>query len=694
MQSAIGFDMGGTAPIISLIVTLLQDVANMNWNRVGSWTTFAVAAVLGGCVSPGGVDGNIINRYQRAVAERGAQARLDTTGVGSLQPAKTTVGSRLPVEDTVVSKTVQINESYQVLNQIEADAREADARMVSLTRVVTTTVSRKDPNTGKVRPVVSVDKRGPYSVAYPSVPSDVHVVDTYRVGAETGQVALVPGDHKLIKLSLEEAILRALANSLDIRVVSFDPAIAREDMVRAAAAFDFTVFGAIDRIHAENKQANTFSGTITKQRNMSLGVKQHTTTGADWSLQWAMSRAWDNSNNAFNILNTHYEPTLVMQVTQPLFRNAWPGFNLAQLRIARINAKISDAAFRDKVEEVITQVYSLYWTLIQARRSVEIQRRLLDQTQETYGITLSRSEVDAPSAVITQIQSAVRIRAAGLITARKNILDVQQALARLLNDPQVNALSSHEVIPTTPMVTKRLELDPVDQMLLALQHNPQLEQARLGIAASEINVSVAKNQTLPKIDLSASAGIQNLGVHADRANFDMLHGDYASFSLGLAYEYPAGNRDRLANLRQRKFDRTKAVVTMQNTADQLAVSIAERIRQVHTSHEEIVYQHAAVKASEAQLWALKAMETKRALTPEFLQLKLQVQGTLAGSEQAELQAMVNYNNALADLARINGTVLELNRVDIALPQVVNDQWTTPKPTTATTTPASRPAGDR
>ncbi len=659
----------------------------MNWNRVGSWTTFAVAALLGGCVSPGGVDGNLINRYQRAVAERGAQPRLSDTGIGSLQPAKTTVGSPLPVEDTVVSKTVRIDESYKVHSQLDAGAK-----MVKLTRVLTTTVNESDPNTGKVRPVVSVDKRGPYSVAYPSVPSDVHLVDTYRVGAETGQAALIPGDHKLIKLSLEEAILRALANSLDIRVVSFDPAISREDLVRAAAAFDFTVFGAMDRIHAENKQANSFAGSINKQRNWSLGVRQHTTTGADWSLQWAMTRAWDNSD-FFKLLNTHYEPTLVLQVTQPLLRNAWPGFNLAQLRIARINTKISDAAFRDKVEEVITQVYSLYWTLIQARQGVEIQRRLLDQTQETYGITLSRSEVDAPSATITQIQASVRIRAATLITARKSILDVQEALARLLNDSQINALSSHEVVPTTPMVTERLELDPIDQMLLALQHNPQLEQARLGIAASEINVSVAKNQTLPKLDLSASAGIQDLGVQADRANFDMLHGDYASFSLGLAFEYPVGNRDRLANLRQRKLDRTKAMVTMQNTADQLAVSIAERIRQVYTSHEEIVYQHAAVKASEAQLWALKAMERKRALTPEFLQLKLQVQGTLAGSEQAELQAMVNYNNALADLARINGTVLELNRVDIALPRVVNDKWTTPKPTTATTAPAARPAGD-
>ena len=663
----------------------------MNWNRAGSWMTFAMAATLGGCISPGGLDGNLIGRYQQAVAERAAQPRQAVTGIGSLKPAQAYVGSPLAAEDTVVSKVLQIDETYKVVEKYDNGTEKVD-----LIRVVTTTTNEKDPNTGKVAPVVKVDKRGPCSVVYGSAPVDVHQVDTYRVGAQSGAAAIVAGDHKLVKLSLDQAILRALANSLDIRVVSYDPAIAREDMVRAAAAFDYTLFGATDIIHAENKQANTFSGSISKQRDWSLGVKQHTVTGADLSLQWAMTRAWSNSNNAFNVLNTRYEPTVVLQVTQPLLRNAWPGFNLAQLRIARVNARVSDAAFRDKVEEVITQVVSLYWTLIQARQSLEIQRRLLDQTQDTYGITLSRYQVDATGAVITQLQASVKIREAALITARKNILDVQQALARLLNDPQLNALSDCEVVPTTPMVTEKLEMDAVDQMLTALTYNPQLEQARLGIAASEINVSVAKNQTLPKLDLSASAGIQDLAVHADRANRDMFGADYASYSLGLTLEYPIGNRDRLANLRQRQFERTKAIVTMQNAADQIALSIRDRIRQIGSSHDQIIAQHAAVKASEAHLSALDVTEKVRArLTPEFLDLKLRVQQMIARNQQAELQAMVDYNNALADLARITGTILDQHRVEISMSQVVNGQWTPATPTTTSTTsaPAGTPAAD-
>jgi hypothetical protein len=52
--------------------------------------------------------------------------------------------------------------------------------------------------------------------------------------------------------------------------------------------------------------------------------------------------------------------------------------------------------------------------------------------------------------------------------------------------------------------------------------------------------------------------------------------------------------------------------------------------------------------------------------------------------------MVDYNNALADLARITGTILDQHRVEISMSQVVNGQWTPAAPTT-TSAPTSAPA---
>ena len=42
---------------------------------------------------------------------------------------------------------------------------------------------------------------------------------------------------KTINLSLDQAVMRALVNNLDIRVVSYDPAISRQQIIEAAAEF-------------------------------------------------------------------------------------------------------------------------------------------------------------------------------------------------------------------------------------------------------------------------------------------------------------------------------------------------------------------------------------------------------------------------------------------------------------------------
>ena len=642
-------------------------------------------AALGGCVMPGEMDGAIVNRYQRAMASRTAQPRIDSEGLDSLRPVKGETGPELAVESIVKSREVETTETYKLLGV------ENGRKRVEVRRSVKTTTYDLDPKTRKLTPHVSVDEEKPTITVLNEVPKDIHEVEVFRVGEKSGAPSMIRDSENLIRLSLDGAIMRALANNLDIRVVSYDPAVAREDMVKAAAAFDFTVFGAANYAKDEKKSATSIFGDITRRRDWALGVRRHTTTGADWTLEWAMTRIWD-TGGWNKLFNTRYEPTVTFQVSQPLLRDAWPEFNLAQLRVARLNSRMSDAEFRLKVEEVVTQVIVTYWTLIQARQELAIQQKLLAQTKETHKRVRGRGLLDATLATIKQAEASVMIRDAVGIRARKSILDVQNSLARLLADSQINLLSRCEVVPTTPPIRRRVHVSATEQLLTALRCSPLLEQARVAIAASEINVSVAKNQSLPSLNLTASTEIQGLGPTIQQANDKLLNADYVSYGIGLEMEYPIGNRGPLANLRQRKLERTKAIVAMQNIADQIAVAVDERVRQIGTTYEETLAQRAAVEAAGVQLQALEDTERIRAqLTPEFLRVKLQAQETLANAERAELQAIVDYNNAMAELARTTGTTLELHRIEIALPAVVSNTWPGAAPTTL---PATVPVRDK
>ncbi len=619
--------------------------------------------LLAGCVRPGTLDETLVQRYQRALVRQGAQRREGKGGIGLLRPAETPVGPELRTEPVERRRVVETTEAYRLLEELEGRKR------IEIRRKIRTTTFVRDPVTGELAPKVAVEEDKPRVTVLDELPEDLREVLVRRAGRDTDTRSLVLDSRHLVHLSLVEAIQRALVNNLDIRVVSYDPAIAREDMVRAAAAFDFVLFGSTTYGKEDKIRASSSTAEEVNLRTWSAGVRQHTVTGADWQLEWALTRTHDAST--FNSLTTRYEPVVTLQVTQPLLRNAWPEFNLAQLRVARINTEISEADFRAKLEELVAQVIGAYWGLVQARRDYVIQEELLDVTRETYERVRKRDIIDATKATIKQVEASGRIRQAALIRARKIIRDVQDNLARLIADPQVNTLSNIEVVPSTDLLGERVHVSATEQLLTALNHNPLLEQARLAIAASEINVDVAENQLLPQLDFIYSAEMQGMHRHFGTGRDKMWTGDHLGYTIGLQMEYPIGNRDRRANLRQRRYERTKSVVSMQNTADQIAVAVSERVRQISTTYEEALAQRAAVEAALVQLQALEDTERIRArLTPEFLRVKLQAQETLANAQRAELQALVDYNNAMAELARTTGTILDRHRVSVELPRAL------------------------
>ena len=498
-----------------------------------------------------------------------------------------------------------------------------------------------------------------------------------------------------VRLPLDEAVMRALANNLDIRVVSYDPAMSREEMVKAAAAFDLAVFGAASY---RDDDKMTYTPSLPSRSELSTyqaGIKQHAVTGADWSLAWTLTRTWDNS--AYSMMPLRFEPTMVLSVTQPLLRNAWPDYNLSKLRIAGINTKVSQAQFRAQVEQTVADVVWTYWSLWQARREVEILRGILKEATDTRQIVKTQYEEGATAAFqVAQVESAVKTREAAVARARKNIVDLQDKLARLLADAQLATLGEgdYEIDPLSPPLEEQMTVDATGQLVMALQHNPVLEQARLGIALADVNVRVAENQTLPKLDLSASAGMQGLDETVHGASREFWSRDYISYNVGLMLEHPLGNRGAIAELRRSQLARQKAVAQMQNVADQLALAIRERIRQINTSYEELRKQRDAATAARAYVDGLKALSDPKAgkrMDPVTLFMVLQAQDATASAERLYLAAVVAYNSAITDLAKTTGTLLELHRIRLAAASGDAD-WPVPtvQPTTLPAGP-SRPA---
>jgi outer membrane protein TolC len=473
---------------------------------------------------------------------------------------------------------------------------------------------------------------------------------------------------KTVNLTIEEAIARTLANSPEIRVVSFDPSIVKQDITRAASEFDVTAFGQLNYEQEDNPPNSIFQPGQSDVRMLESGIRQKGITGADWSVSYALTRSWDDLFG--RTLPTRYEPILGFQLRQPLLRDAGQEVTLAGVNIARLNYKTALLSFRQKAEDTATQVISAYWRLLQARRDFEIHQRLLDRTLDTLEKVEGRKEIDATDVQIKQAEASSKTRAAALLHAGKGVIDAQDTLIRLMADSQLNMLDEFKIVPASEASLEAEELESSGILEVAMRKNPVIQQAKIATEIADINIRVAENQDMPRLDLIASARTQGLDRSAESAQDNLNSGDFISYAVGLSLEYPIGNRQREAELLQRRLERRKAISELQNVADQVGMLAKEAIRRVKTNYSEIQVQKDAVEAARIHLQALEDTEPIRAqLTPEFLLVKLQAQETLAQAQRSEIRAVVDFNISLAQLAQTSGTVLELHQVSSSLPTV-------------------------
>lgn len=479
-----------------------------------------------------------------------------------------------------------------------------------------------------------------------------------------------------VEINLDDCIRLSLRSNLDIRSVGYDVAVSREQVIQAAAQFDFVVFASIQKVVTDQQVTLSnnvdLGGNSTKVFAAEAGIKQNNILGGQWDIKWDVSRSYTNSS--ITTPNPAWQSITAIELTQPLLRGAGPDYALAQLHLAQLGNKASYAQFREKVEQVVSQTEQAYWNLVQARGDLTILQGLLDETLVTLDKVEKRTELDAARNLeYKQSYSAMKSREALVIRARKTVGDAEDALATLLSDPQLNIMHEYGIKPATDApVSEKLQVDRADQLVTAMRNNPTLEQVRLAIQASDIQVMVATNELLPQLDFRGSIGPNGLAKFMGGALDHQTSFDYISWSAGLLFQYPLGNRLAEAKLAQTKYERFKNINDLQNNADLLAQAINESIRQIETTQQESVAQQQAADAETDHLGALDAaMEVGRQSYLVLLQLKLQAQENRANARRAVLAADVNERIAIARLAQFVGTNLQQHNIKLSVESAID-----------------------
>src|SRR5690348_16689216 len=341
---------------------------------------------------------------------------------------------------------------------------------------------------------------------FPIVSAQTPAPDQSRVGIDVSRQQ---------PLSLRDALAMALDNNKDIEVARQNVRIAEFDLRGAQGAYDprFTTNAFYER--AENPISSFLSGgqngsTIQSDYTANARLEgQSPKLGGTYRLDFSSIRL--TTNNEFTALNPQYPTALTFSYTQPLGRGLRIDNSRRQIEITRKNLSLTDAQFRQRAIDTITNVQRAYWDLVFALRSLQVQRDAVSvaRTQLEHNQRLVNEgqlapiDVVAAEAQITTFEQAV-------FSALEEVSRSENNLKNLIAENQQATIWTESIVPTDPV---ELTVPPVtlaDALKLAEENRPELQQANVVKQINQIDQKYYKEQTKPAIDLVGTYGSSGL----------------------------------------------------------------------------------------------------------------------------------------------------------------------------------------
>jgi outer membrane protein TolC len=190
---------------------------------------------------------------------------------------------------------------------------------------------------------------------------------------------------------------------------------------------------------------------------------------------------------------------------------------------------------------------------------------------------------------------------------------------------------------------------------------PDLLQARLDVEQQGIELKFDRNQIFPALDLVGSYGYG--GAARDYpATFDQIStGDQPYYTFGAKLSVPLSNVAARNKTKADKVTEKQLLLTLKQMEQTAMVAIDDAVKQAESDYQSVEASRQARTYAEA---ALDAEQKKYSVGKSTTFTVLQLQNTLTADRAAEIRALANYNEDLANLSQQEGSTLERHKINV------------------------------
>jgi outer membrane protein TolC len=486
-------------------------------------------------------------------------------------------------------------------------------------------------------------------------------------------------------LTTDDVVRLLLENNRDLTVIRTDPITSRYLVESAFRPFEPNLYATGTISRSDTPSSSILAGAaslIQLTHDFIVGVEQTFQTGTISSVEFEYNRF--SSNSVFFVYNPSYNGAVRYSVTQPLLRNFGKLVNTSEIRIARIDEKISELEFELQVIDLVTEAVAAYWDLAFAVGDVKVKERSYDLALKTLRDNQIQEEVGtlAPLDLI-QAEAEAAVRYEDLLTARYTIDQLQDEIKKMISsetDPGIVLARLNLVEPLREPEREQL-LSLNEGIQFALENRLELKQAGYDIDSQDINVRYYKNQMRPIFDVTAAythvglGGTQTIrsgfGQGAEIVQvipggvdemFRQLFGfRFPGYSASFNIEIPLNNRAAKADYAAAVNVREQAVARKEATAQRIVLEVRNAYTQLDMNRARVATARTARLLS---MRRLEAEQKKFDLGASTVRFVLEEQRNLAEAETSEIQALVNYTKSLVDYERAIGATLSRRNIQI------------------------------
>ncbi len=470
-------------------------------------------------------------------------------------------------------------------------------------------------------------------------------------------------------LSLEKAIVAGLRRNLNLEIARLSVPSRKQDVAESRSAFDPVFEGGLS---AEKEKYPTGSVLYengyrrTEQTRASAGLGKRFDFGLESRISAQGTRT--ESNSLANSLDPHYRQIFVIELTQPLLKGFGRPINRSDIRISKNRVREAALATLHEARRLSGAIESAYLDLAAAQMILELHIEFRELARQLAEGNAQRQRAGMiPITQVRESETAVLDRDEQVLLARQRVEMAANRLKDLMETRTAAALAA------TPLPGVHGTFPEFQEALVtAYKRRADLRQLHVTMENRNIQLAFLKNQQLPRLDLTATLGLNGLtgdnrpvalfgkqetsplegdmDDHLERA----LEGNGHHWAVGLKFSYPIGNRAADARYHRGQLQKRQVIYQVKRLEGTIETEVRNALVQVERSLQRVKTADQFADVA----WKTLQGEMKRltqGLTDTFR--ILDQQEDLIAARIRTVRAAVDFHKGLAGLYQAMGTNL-------------------------------------